>query len=177
MKYLEALTQSMAWLSQQPGTVFLGQNMADSRAPHSRTLAGVPEYKIIDLPIAEELQMGMTLGMSLNGTIPISIFPRWNFMLCAINQLINHVDKLPIMGNGFGAKSIIRTAVGADKPIDPQCQHTGNFTIGLKHMCSTLEIIELYEPSEILPAYQWAYQRTDNRSTLLVEFGNFYQEK
>lgn len=177
MTYLEALTQSMTWLSRQPGTVFLGQNMAGSRAPHSRTLSGVPEYKIIDLPIAEELQMGMTLGMALNGAIPISIFPRWNFMLCAMNQLINHVDKLPIMGNGFRAKTIIRTSVGSDRPMNPQCQHTGDFTSGIRSMCSTIEVLELHGVDDILPAYQHAYYRDDNKSTLLVEYGNFYLEK
>lgn len=177
MKYLEALTESMAWLGRQPNTVFLGQNMLGERAPHSRSLARVPHDLIIDLPIAEELQMGMTLGMALDGMIPISIFPRWNFMLCAINQLVNHIDKLPMMGNGFQAKTIIRTAVGSDRPLDPQCQHTGDFTAGLKAMCSTLDVIELHSAQDILPAYQHAYHRSDNRSTLLVEYGNFYHEK
>lgn len=177
MKYLEALTESMTWLSQQPNTVFLGQNMIGGRAPHSRSLAKVSNDLVIDLPIAEEMQMGMTLGLALDGMIPISIFPRWNFMLCAMNQLVNHIDKLPVMGNGFRAKTIIRTAVGSDRPLDPQCQHTGNFTAGLKSMCDTLDIIELHSPNDILPSYQYAYSRDDNRSTLLVEFGNFYHEK
>ena len=48
---------------------------------------------MIELPVAEEMQMGMSFGMSLDGTIPISIYPRWNFLLCAINQLVNHLDK------------------------------------------------------------------------------------
>ena len=64
--------------------------------------------KLIELPVAEEMQMGMSLGMSFNGIIPISIFPRWNFVLCGMNQLINHIDKLKYMnGQGFNSKIII----------------------------------------------------------------------
>jgi pyruvate/2-oxoglutarate/acetoin dehydrogenase E1 component len=176
MKYLEALTESMTWLSHQPRTIFLGQNMMNKQSPHGKSLEYVSPDLIIDLPVAEEMQMGMTLGMALDGMIPISIFPRWNFVLCAVNQLVNHIDKIPLMGD-FPATSIIRTAVGSDRPMHPQCQHTGDFTLGIKSMCSTVEVIELHDVDDILPAYQHAYYRKDNRSTLLVEYGNFYQEK
>ena len=41
---------------------------------------------------------------------PISIFPRWNFLLLAANQLVNHVDKINEMGaKKFRNKIIIRT--------------------------------------------------------------------
>ena len=49
--------------------------------------------------MAEELQMGITTGLALNGSIPVSIFPRWNFLMLAMNQLINHLDKINIMSN------------------------------------------------------------------------------
>ena len=35
----------------------------------------------------------------------------------------------------------------------------------------------LKEPSEIQDAYKHAYNRTDGKSTILVEFGDFYNEK
>ena len=35
----------------------------------------------------------------MSGKIPVSIFPRWNFLLLAINQLVNHLDKLNEMTN------------------------------------------------------------------------------
>ena len=38
--------------------------------------------------------MGMTIGLLMAGKIPVSIYPRWNFLLLAINQLVNHLDKL-----------------------------------------------------------------------------------
>ena len=42
----------------------------------------VDKNKLYELPVAEEMQMGMTLGLSLLGKTPISIYPRWNFCLC-----------------------------------------------------------------------------------------------
>ena len=63
----------------------------------SNTLKGISKKKLLELPVAEELQMGVTLGLSMDGNIPISIYPRWNFLLYAVNQLINHVDKFKIM--------------------------------------------------------------------------------
>ena len=44
-------------------------------------------------------------------------------------------------------------------------------------MLSTVEIIELYEPKDILKSYKKAYERKDGKSTILVEFGDFYNEK
>ncbi len=44
-------------------------------------------------------------------------------------------------------------------------------------MCKTLDIIELIEPEDILPAYEKALNRTDGKSTMLVEFGDFSKEK
>ena len=62
--------------------------------------------------------MGMTLGLAMEGFIPISIYPRWNFLILALNQLVNHVDKLNEMGNGgFENRIIIRTGIGSSNLI------------------------------------------------------------
>ena len=69
------------------------------------------------------MQMGMTLGLAMDGNIPISIFPRWNFLLLGINQLVNHLDKISVMSNDkFKAKAIIRTSIGSQRPLHPQHQ-------------------------------------------------------
>ena len=134
--------------------------------------------KLIEFPVAEEIQMGMTTGLALNGDIPVSIFPRWNFLLLAMNQLINHLDKINIMSNyGFNVKAIVRTGIGSQRPLHPQHQHIGDFSEAVKKMCSTIEIIKLNEPEDIFPSYQKALNRKDGRSTILVEFGDYYNEK
>jgi hypothetical protein len=42
---------------------------------------------------------------------------------------------------------------------------------------NNIEVVKLDEPEEIFPAYKKAYERSDGRSTLLVEYGDYYNEK
>ena len=95
-----------------------------------------------------------------------------------MNQLINHLDKINVMSNyGYQVKTIIRTSVGSQRPLNPQHQHIGDFTDAVKKMCTSIDIIKLSEPDDIFPSYEKALNREDGRSTLLVEFGDYYNEK
>ena len=52
--------------------------------------------------------MGMTLGLALEGYIPVSCFPRFDFLILALNQLVNHIDKIDYLtDNQFKSKIII----------------------------------------------------------------------
>ena len=44
-------------------------------------------------------------------------------------------------------------------------------------MLDTVEVLEVQEADEIMPAYQKAYERNDGISTLIVEYMDFYNEK
>jgi hypothetical protein len=74
-------------------------------------------------------------------------------------------------------KVIIRVAVGSEYPIDPQCQHKGNFANAFRSMLKNIEVIELNEPEEIVLAYEKALNREDMVSTILVEFADFSKIK
>ena len=178
MKYFEELKKSMNYLAENKKTVFIGQAVEVPGTAMSNTLKDINPNKLIELPVAEEMQMGITTGLALNGNIPVSIFPRWNFLLLAINQLVNHLDKINVMSNNaFKTKAIIRTGIGSQRPLHPQHQHIGDFTESVKKMCTTVDIIKLNEPEDVFPAYDKALNRTDGRSTILVEFGDYYSEK
>lgn len=178
MKYFDELSRAMEMLAEDERTVFLGQAVACPGTAMSNTLKKVPEEKLIELPVFEELQMGMSTGMALNGTIPVSIFPRWNFLLLAVNQLVNHLDKMKAISNGgYQPKVIIRTGIGSERPLFPQHQHVGDFTEAFRSMCTNIEVIRLEEPEDIVPAYTKALQRDDGMSTIVVEYGDYYNEK
>lgn len=168
--YFEELLRSMTWLGQQPNTVFMGQAVAYPGTAMTATLAQVPPEKLLELPVMEDAQLGMSTGMALDGMVPISIYPRWNFLLLATNQLVLHLDKLPIYSNGgYKPKVIIRTAVASRTPLDPQVQHLGDFSEAYRRMLRTVEIIDLDKTEMIFSAYRKAYEREDGRSTLIVE--------
>ena len=178
MKYFDELKKAMNFLSENHSTIFIGQAVAVPGTAMRNTLTDIPVDKLIELPVAEEMQMGMTTGMALTGLIPVSIFPRWNFLLYAINQLVNHLDKVSVMSNGgYKTKVIIRTSIGSERPLHPQYQHVGDFTEAIQKMCTTIDVIRLDEPSDIFSSYEKALLRDDGKSTILVEYGDYYNEK
>ena len=178
MKYFDELKKSMNYLADNEKTIFIGQAVEVPGTAMTNTLKEINPKKLLELPVAEEMQMGMTLGLALDGNIPISIFPRWNFVLLAMNQLVNHLDKVNIMSNnGFKVKTIVRTGIGSQRPLHPQFQHIGDFTEAVRKMCTTIEVLKLENPDQIFPAYKKAYDRDDGVNTILVEYGDYYNEK
>jgi pyruvate/2-oxoglutarate/acetoin dehydrogenase E1 component len=177
-KYFDELKKAMNFLGGKKNTIFIGQAVEDPGTAMSNTLSQVKKSKLMELPVAEEMQMGISLGLAMDGCVPISIFPRWNFLLYGVNQLINHIDKFQIMnGKKIKPKIIIRTGVGSQRPLHPQHQHIGDFTEAFKKMSTNLEIIRLKEVKDIFPSYRKAYERKDSKCTILVEYGDFYNEK
>lgn len=178
MKYFDELTRAMEMLANDPRTYFIGQAVAYPGTAMTTTIKNVPKEKLLELPVAEEMQMGMSIGLALEGIVPVSFYPRWNFLLLAVNQLVNHLDKLPLISNGgFQPKVIIRTGIGSIRPMHPQFQHIGDYTEAFQLMCPNIDIIRLEEPEDIFPAYKKALEREDGKSTILVEYGDHYNEK
>lgn len=177
-KYRDELTSAMTWLGGKDDTFFLGQSVGCKGTAMFGTLVGVPDEKRLELPVFENTQLGMSTGMALNGTIPITIFPRWNFLMCAGDQLVNHLDKMAAFSHGeFKPKVIIRTSIGSQRPMHPQAQHVGDFTEGFRKILTNIEIIRCDEPEDIFPAYEKAYDRIDGKSTIIVEYGDYHNEK
>lgn len=178
MKYFEELKRSMDFLAGHEKTIFIGQAVAYKGTAMTNTLKDVPPRKLYEMPVTEEMQMGVSTGLGIDGWIPISIYPRWNFLLLCVNQLVNHLDRLPhISNNGYKPKIIIRTGIGSERPLNPQHQHIGDFTDFFKRILQNIDVVRLEEPGDIFPAYKKALTRTDGRQTLLVEYGDYYNEK
>jgi pyruvate/2-oxoglutarate/acetoin dehydrogenase E1 component len=178
MKYYEELKKAMTLLAEHPKTIFIGQAVEYEGTGLYDSLVHLPNNKKIEFPVAEYLQCGLANGMAIEGLIPISTFPRWNFLLMGVDQIVNHLDKFVSMSDGMCApRVIIRVAVGSEQPVDPQCQHKGNFSEAFRCMVKNTEIIELFEPEDIVPAYKKALDRDDKKNTILVEFADFSKTK
>jgi len=178
MKYKEELTRAMEWLGSKEDTVFVGQACRVSGHAISSTLEKVPLDKRIELPVFEEMQLGLSTGMALEGYVPITMYPRFDFFILACNQLINHLDKIREMSqNDMCPRVIIRVSVGSKHPIDAGPQHTQNHVDAMRLMLTDVNVVELNEPEDIFPAFQEAYERPDSRATLLVEHGEYYGSK
>ena len=179
LKYKDELIKSMEWLASKENTVFLGQSVAFSGNAIFNTLATVPEHKKIETPVFEDVQMGMSIGMGLRGLVPVTCYPRFDFLLLAANQLVNHLDKINIMTKGtMMPRVIVSTSIGSTDPLNGGVQHTQDYTTAFKDMLrDNVEVVLLTEPEEIMPAYEKAYLREDGKSTLIVEYGDYYNQK
>jgi pyruvate/2-oxoglutarate/acetoin dehydrogenase E1 component len=176
LKYFDELKAAMEMLSNDSRVMFMGQAVEYAGTAMTNTLKDVPKEQLLEMPVFEDTQMGMTLGLALAGFIPVSIYPRWNFLICATNQLVNHVDKITMMSD-FKPRIIIRTSVGSERPLHPQHQHVGDYTDAFRLLCENIDVIRLEEPEDIVPAYAKAYERKDGKATILVEYGDYYNEK
>ena len=171
MHYFAELRRAMAVLASHPRAIFLGQAVAHLGTGMTASFDGVPKTKLLELPVFENVQLGMSIGLALDGWLPVSVFPRWNFLICACDQLVNHLDKLPLY-SGFRPQVIVRVAVPTPEPLDPGPQHLGNFSDAFRQMCKTVRIVELTDAGMIVPAYKEAAARAG--ATILVEFTEKY---
>lgn len=163
--FSEAVNEAMRRLALRDDTIFIGQSVKYDGAAIYHSLDGVPDAKRLEMPVIEDFQLGYCTGLSLTGKLPICIYPRMDFLLLAMNQLVLHLDKLPRYG--WKPKVILRCAVGQRKPLDAGSQHTNNFTYPIRQMLSLINVFELRRADEVLDAYKLA---TDlKHSSLIVE--------
>lgn len=175
MIYKNALIDAMSWLARQSDTIFIGQTTVFPGSYMHGSLRDVPKEKMIEWPVAEEMQMGASLGLSLEGYCVVSIYPRFDFLILAMNQLVNHIDKIRWMSEGkMQPRIIIRTSVGPRKPLDAGPQHTQDHCEAFEKMLTTVNVVRLIRAGMIGPFYRQAYKDKDQRLWLFVEDGNRY---
>lgn len=171
MTYYDELTRAMTMLAVEHRAVFVGQSVIAGGTGMTATLKGVPDEQKIEVPVFEDTQLGMCTGLALDGALPVCIFPRINFLLLAISQLVLHLDWLN-RATGYKPKMIIRTMVATDQPLNPGHQHLGDYSAALADMLHRIRVWPLMDSREIVAAYQRA--ANDERPTILVEHAELY---
>jgi pyruvate/2-oxoglutarate/acetoin dehydrogenase E1 component len=172
--YFEEIKRSMEWLSNKDDVLFCGQTTVYPGTACHKSFVDVDKSKLIEFPVYEASQFGNAVGLSLGGYTVLNLFPRINFLLSAIDPLVNFLDKLnEVSKNEWKCRVITRTVIGSEKPLWPGAQHTGDYTEALKKMCSHIHVERLDTIEQIFPAYQNAYERDGN--SLLIEWADKYE--
>jgi pyruvate/2-oxoglutarate/acetoin dehydrogenase E1 component len=169
--YKDQISAAMELLSLNPRTHVVGYNSSAGG-----TCDCFPKERRPEMPLAEALCAGVSIGLSLNGYIPILWIERMDFILHSLDQIVNHADKLALLSNGLHKPAvIIRTATGnVNTPLLTGPTHCQNFSVAFRHMV-TFPIINLQWTSSIIPEYQKALERALNgKSTMLVEDRDLY---
>ena len=171
MTYRDDIIKAMDFISEQKDTMFIGNGLLNGDRIYG-TLNNVPLIRCSEMPVAENLKMGMSIGIALCGFRPVVIFPRMDFMLIASDQIINHLCLWPKMSGGqFNLPVIIRCIVGSqDSKFDVGLQHKKDFSTLFEPY---MKVVRLEK--DILQAYQEAYQ--SNEPTMLVEYKDSYEKQ
>jgi pyruvate/2-oxoglutarate/acetoin dehydrogenase E1 component len=155
------------------GYIFIGQNMVAGGTSMYHMVKHLPLNQRIELPVFEDIQAGIATGMALEGLKVCSVYPRMDFLICAINQIVNHLDKAEVMSDGqFKPKVIIRTCVGSVKPMMPGPQHCQNYYNELKSMCKNINVVLLDKAEMVYEEYEKAMN--SDKSTILIELSDLY---
>jgi pyruvate/2-oxoglutarate/acetoin dehydrogenase E1 component len=171
--YLTQIQNSMHRISKNNNAVFIGQTVSNPGSLIFSSLSKVSKDKRIELPLFEETQMGMAIGLSLSGFIPVCCYPRFDFFILALNQTVNHLDKINKISSYQHSPFVItRVLVGSKKPIYAGLQHSQNHTGALRLMLKFTEIVELKNPKIIYKEYQKAL--TQRKSKIFIEYSQYY---
>ncbi len=128
--YREALRQALREEMQRDGRVFLlGEDIAQFGGAYKVTAGLYEEFgarRVKDSPIVEEAIVGAGIGAAMLGLRPVVEIMTINFILVAIDQVINNAAKIRYMFGGQDCVPlVIRTPQGAGHQLG--AQHSQNF--------------------------------------------------
>jgi pyruvate/2-oxoglutarate/acetoin dehydrogenase E1 component len=109
--------------------------------------------------------------MAMTGKSVVTFYPRWDFLVSATNQLVNHADKFEHM-TGKKVNVIIRVGVGSKDPLDPGIQHRNDYTNEFKSMLQFTKVHELKNSKDIYTIYTNAYN--EGGIHIIVEWPELY---
>lgn len=166
MSYKEAIKISMENLAKDPKTIFLGYNVKYGNKGFG-TFTNIPKNKLLETPLAENLMCGLAMGLAIEGFHPVLFFERHDFILNALDNIINHLDKIEKMSYGeFTAPVLIRATIGSKTPIYPGPQHVQDFTKAFQELLC-MPIFQPTNSNEILSAYN--YLKDFNYPAMIIE--------
>lgn len=141
------------------------------------TLKDVDAAQCIEMPVCENLMMGMAVGMALEGMLPVVCFERHDFLLIGLDALVNHVDKLPwLSGKQYKLPILIRAIVGSKEPIDAGPMHTQDYTAALTGMLKHTPVFVPTSSVEFERAWN-SVGNTPSGAVVIVEYKDYYNKQ
>lgn len=164
ISYKDAVCESMDLLAKH-NAVFIGYNVA--RGDAMGTLKNVPFNQKLETPVAENLMAGLAIGMSFEGYRPVLFYERHDFMLVAMDAIVNHIDKIERISHGqFKVPVIIRAVVADGGPFYSGPTHSQDFTQAFRSMV-TFPVIDPVTGSDVINAFKGALE--SNAPAMIIE--------
>lgn len=171
--YKQAIQDAMTMLAQDPKTRFCGYGLLTGKKGNG--MANVPDAQIAEFTVAENLMMGAAQGMSMMGLKPVVLFERADFLLQALDAIVNHLDAARFISNGeFRPTAILRIVVGnKTKPLFTGHTHTQDNSGALRQLVN-FPVLCVHTAAEVAAAYEYAYANLHNLSCAIYEYKDLY---
>jgi pyruvate/2-oxoglutarate/acetoin dehydrogenase E1 component len=123
-------------MARDPSVVVFGLDVDDPKAIQGTTRGLLEKYgaaRVFGTPLSEDGMTGVAIGMALGGLRPLHIHIRMDFLLLAMNQLVNVAAKARYMyGGAVHVPMVVRAMIG--KSWGQGAQHSQAFYSFFMHV-------------------------------------------
>ncbi len=177
MTYREALRAALREELARDERVFLmGEEIGLFEGSYKVTAGLLEEFgpeRVVDTPIAEEGFVGAGVGAAMAGQRPVVEIMTLNFILVAMDQVVNHAAKVRYMfGGEAGCPLVIRTPNGAGNQLT--AQHSQSFDQYFAHVPG-LKVVSPASPADAKGLLKAAIR--DDDPVLVIENLPLYLER
>ena len=117
LTYAEAIHEATEGeMARDPSVIVLGLGVDDFRGIYGTTKGLSEKFggeRVFDTPLSEDAMTGVAIGAALGGLRPIHVHIRMDFLLLAMNQLVNMAAKMRYMfGGALSVPLVVRAIIG-----------------------------------------------------------------
>lgn len=117
LSYVDAIREAQILeMQQDPAVIVFGLDVDDPKATFGTNRGLVDQFgadRVFGTPLSEDAMTGAAIGMALAGLKPIHVHIRMDFMMLAVNQLVNVAAKMYAMTGGQqNVPLVVRTLIG-----------------------------------------------------------------
>lgn len=119
ISYAEAINEALSQcMEEDPNVIIMGLEVDSERGIFGTTTIARKRFpeRVLDMPLSENGITGFGMGAALVGMRPIMVHARIDFLMLAMDQIVNHAAKWHYMtGNQYSVPIVIRAIIGRGK--------------------------------------------------------------
>lgn len=117
LRYVDAIREALAQeMAADPSVFVFGLDVDDHKGIQGSTMGLVDEFgadRVFTTPLSEDAMTGVAIGAAMTGMRPVHVHIRMDFMMLAMNQLVNMAAKTHYMyGGAYKVPIVVRSMIG-----------------------------------------------------------------
>jgi pyruvate dehydrogenase E1 component beta subunit len=117
LTYVAAIREALAQeMTVDPSVFVFGLDVDDHKGIQGSTMGLVDEFgpeRVFTTPLSEDAMTGAAIGAAMTGMRPVHVHIRMDFMMLAMNQLVNMAAKTHYMyGGAYQVPMVVRSMIG-----------------------------------------------------------------